>query len=716
MMPPVDDLQDDTPTRERSNTEDSQLRPRRSRTNLVGTSDLSSTDDGSGDRSGVGGNAAASRPVSIMRRDIVGSKESLGVGSTGGTGGSRMSRSGPSMSSSRPTSGNVSAAVAGAAQSEKRLSGPDLPSQMAKGSRRLSSGTEKQHQQRAAASSAKAAQATLRKMEQERKRSGDVSQTQAAHAAQETLKKLDEEKRQKHREQHKISQSPDAIKSLPIRIGDGAGLLDDRNKRIRRLPEPRSRMHARPPAKTSAEVVAPAPVTFTTVGGVQKEPGRGNGADQARKGEKTVSHTWEPKGATEDDREQTAREDKAKADYIAMAKAEIEAKTRQAVDVRTATVAAIRRRQLQHDSEAAETRRRAMAEVHAAESRRRAKKEAERVQEEAERKRADAETTAVTAAATAVTLETGQAENTRSTAPTEETPKTSAETWKIRERAEMERLERERQARVKAAAEKEKAKREKEREAREKESQMQLEKEKDKVREKQQQQQQERSSQESRSISKLSLIFDRPCRPSSLKESGPLLNATIVPPTTELSPASTRSAPAVPTDSNPIPAPVSTVENKTPRDEAEHTSPTKPINDESVPLGQGNKERSSSGNDDDATTATESMDKEQTLELDIPYPSVVSAETDTPALEMPPVPLTQRERDENVLKAHLASWRFCFHEAAALLTPVLGAACVETPLEDNEDSVGAPSGNGSGAFLVAPSDEIDLQSEVSYVM
>ncbi|CAN0190861.1 unnamed protein product, partial [Ectocarpus sp. 12 AP-2014] len=86
-------------------------------------------------------------------------------------------------------------------------------------------------------------------------------------------------------------------------------------------------------------------------------------------------------------------------------------------------------------------------------------------------------------------------------------------------------------------------------------------------------------------------------------------------------------------------------------------------------------------------------------------------------LDAPP-PLTQAERDENILRAHLASWRFCFHEAAALLTPVLGAGYVETP----NGTVGGGGGGGrnggdsgpvGGGFLVSPStEEVDLHSEL----
>lgn len=116
------------------------------------------------------------------------------------------------------------------------------------------------------------------------------------------------------------------------------------------------------------------------------------------------------------------------------------------------------------------------------------------------------------------------------------------------------------------------------------------------------------------------------------------------------------------------------------------------------------------------------MDKDQAPELDIPYASVVGDVAVT--LDAAPTPLSQRERDENVLRAHLASWRFCFHEAAALLTPVLGAGNVETPHGgvsetaarevDSGTAGGANAGlAAAGGFLVAPSEEIDLQSEVS---
>ncbi|CAM9174468.1 unnamed protein product [Sphacelaria rigidula] len=81
-----------------------------------------------------------------------------------------------------------------------------------------------------------------------------------------------------------------------------------------------------------------------------------------------------------------------------------------------------------------------------------------------------------------------------------------------------------------------------------------------------------------------------------------------------------------------------------------------------------------------ATTTTKLTDKDQPPDIDIPYASVVSADTDVAmTLDAAPTPLSQHERDENVLRAHLASWRFCFHEAAALLTPVLGVGNVETP-------------------------------------
>ncbi|CAN0060146.1 unnamed protein product [Hapterophycus canaliculatus] len=88
-------------------------------------------------------------------------------------------------------------------------------------------------------------------------------------------------------------------------------------------------------------------------------------------------------------------------------------------------------------------------------------------------------------------------------------------------------------------------------------------------------------------------------------------------------------------------------------------------------------------------------------------------EATRPALdEPPPLPLTQVERDENILRAHLASWRFCFHEAAALLTPVLGAGCVDTPHGGGGDSghVTAPPGRPTSAAV--PSEEADLHSEL----
>ena len=87
--------------------------------------------------------------------------------------------------------------------------------------------------------------------------------------------------------------------------------------------------------------------------------------------------------------------------------------------------------------------------------------------------------------------------------------------------------------------------------------------------------------------------------------------------------------------------------------------------------------------------------------------------------DCPAVPLSQRERDENILRAHLASWRFCFHEAAALLTPVLGASYVEAP----DDASGGGGGGGrdvadggvgmGGFFAAAPAEDSDLHSEVS---
>ncbi|CAM9345495.1 unnamed protein product [Scytosiphon promiscuus] len=86
-----------------------------------------------------------------------------------------------------------------------------------------------------------------------------------------------------------------------------------------------------------------------------------------------------------------------------------------------------------------------------------------------------------------------------------------------------------------------------------------------------------------------------------------------------------------------------------------------------------------------------------------------------PALEEPPaLPLTQVERDENILRAHLASWRFCFHEAAALLTPVLGAGCVDTPHGggDSGHATGPPGRSGFAAALAVPSEEADLHSEL----
>lgn len=126
-----------------------------------------------------------------------------------------------------------------------------------------------------------------------------------------------------------------------------------------------------------------------------------------------------------------------------------------------------------------------------------------------------------------------------------------------------------------------------------------------------------------------------------------------------------------------------------------------------------------------ATTTTKLTDKDQPPDIDIPYASVVSADTDVAmTLDAAPTPLSQHERDENVLRAHLASWRFCFHEAAALLTPVLGVGNVETPNGGVCETVGrevkvdlgtASTGPGLAAtgFLVAPSEEIDLQSEVN---
>eukprot|EP00903_Cladosiphon_okamuranus_P019227 g17681.t1 len=109
-------------------------------------------------------------------------------------------------------------------------------------------------------------------------------------------------------------------------------------------------------------------------------------------------------------------------------------------------------------------------------------------------------------------------------------------------------------------------------------------------------------------------------------------------------------------------------------------------------------------------------DRVETLEVSIPPNHVVEAAEAKPdpreeeaatavdAAPAPAPPLTQMERDENILRAHLASWRFCFHEAAALLTPVLGAACVETP---HGGGIGGDSG-----FMVAPSEEVDLHSEL----
>ncbi len=117
-----------------------------------------------------------------------------------------------------------------------------------------------------------------------------------------------------------------------------------------------------------------------------------------------------------------------------------------------------------------------------------------------------------------------------------------------------------------------------------------------------------------------------------------------------------------------------------------------------------------------STEVSDVADKMETLEVSIP-PSqgAVAAKLEgeeeaSTALEEPPPPLTQMERDENILRAHLASWRFCFHEAAALLTPVLGAGCVETPNGGGDSGqVTAPSGGG---FAVGASEEVDLHSEL----
>lgn len=658
-----EDTTGDVQTRERSNTDESQIRARRAAISSTGTMEVGSTDDGSGDRGGGAPSATTVRSAGLLRRDLGPSRDlarESGVGNTVGSAEARVTKGGGSTTSSSRTAPEAMLTVpAGVPNLDRRTPNGEAAAVPAAGAgRRLSSGSLQDHQR--AARSAKAAQATLKKLEEERKRVGEVSDSQvSALAAQATLKRMEEEQQQQ--QQQRKGNQVDGSKAQAAKggkVGDAAG-VEERKRRLRRFPEPRFRMPSRQQAKADADAGA-----------------------------------LEAKLSPEEEEERASREAAAKANAIAAVKAEIEAKTRQQADMRTATVAAIRKRQAQADAEAAESRRRALAEVHAAETRRRAKAEAERVRAEEERARLAAD---LAAAGPRASLTEHDASNVQR-APGSGPSKPQQHVWRAQEYEDRGRL-------AKARPDKEVMERDRRGRARS------LEKVKD-AREKQPHQ--EGALHQFSAGVRDGNVLDRLSKAFSPRK--PEAPVPAVSSATDSSSSSERGTPALPGGPSSIPAPVSTTpELKAPRQQPDAGSLAKLAKGVQGSVGQGARDRSSSVNDDDGTAVTVPIDKDQNLDAEAPYASVVSGETDAgpPPLHVPPPPLTQRDRDENVLRAHLASWRFCFHEAAALLTPVLGAACVESPPEDQEESGAAglrPNGDG---FLRAPSEEIDIQSEVS---